>query len=111
MNGHTGAPLEQLVALLAEALAPRVAELVAEELRSAPAPAERVQAALVSIDDLLALLPPGRSWRRWLYEHAPRGGVPGAVKIAGRWYFRAGETVPWIEAGAPRELPTNGGAP
>lgn len=33
---------------------------------------------------------PGRSrrqWAKWLYEHAPRGDVPRARKVGGRWWF------------------------
>lgn len=96
MSGRSDLVLGELVELLADALAPRVAELLAPTLLAA-SPEPQPSPRLVSIDELVELLPPGRSWRRWIYEHAPRGDIPGAVKVANRWFFRLDETMPWLE--------------
>ena len=97
-----GAALEPLLArfadLLADALAPRLADALAER-SSRPATAEEPLRRLVTLDQLVALLPPGKkphSWKRWLYEHTRHQQVPGAQKIGGRWFFDTERTIPWL---------------
>ena len=90
--------LAQFADLVADALAPRLAEAIARQsLR--PAAAEEPLRRLVTLDQLVALLPPGKkpeTWRRWLYERTRHHAVPGAEKIGGRWFFDTERTIPWL---------------
>jgi hypothetical protein len=84
--------LEQLVDLLAERLAPKVAaELAALQ------PAPPAQSRLLSLDEFVTQLPAAKSpetWKRWLYDYLRRGEVAGAVKLGG--FVDPGEAMPWL---------------
>jgi hypothetical protein len=88
---------EQLVDLLADALAPRIADLLT--VRQQP-PTDCVPTRrLLTIDELVALLPAGKkpqTWRAWLYQHTRHDAVPGCHKIGGRLFFNPEETLAWI---------------
>ena len=88
--------------MLAEALAPRLA---AELAARTPAAAghEAATARLLTLDQLVAELPPAKrpeTWKRWLYERTRRGEVPGGVKIGGMLFFEREPALAWLRAGA-----------
>jgi hypothetical protein len=90
------------VAGLVDALAPRLA---AELAARTPAPAahESPTTRLVTLDQLVAELPPAKkpeTWKRWLYERTRRGEVPGEVKIGGMLFFEREPALAWLRAGA-----------
>ncbi len=94
-------PLED-VAGLADALAPRLA---AELAARAPARADpnSPTARLLTLDQLVAELPPAKkpeTWKRWLYERTRRGEVPGEVKIGGMLFFEREPALSWLRSGA-----------
>jgi hypothetical protein len=93
-------PLED-VTELAEALAPRLA---AELALRVPAPGgDASTARLLTLDQLVAELPPAKppeTWKRWLYERTRRGEVPGEVKIGGMLFFDREPALAWLRAGA-----------
>jgi hypothetical protein len=94
-------PLED-VARLVNALAPRIA---AELAARAPAAASESSptARLLTLDQLVAALPPAKkpeTWKRWLYERTRRGDVPGEVKIGGMLFFEREPALAWLRAGA-----------
>lgn len=94
-------PLED-VAGLVNALAPRIA---AELAARAPAAASESSptARLLTLDQLVAELPPAKkpeTWKRWLYERTRRGEVPGEVKIGGMLFFEREPALAWLRAGA-----------
>ena len=96
-----GAPLEDVTGL-ADALAPRLA---AELSARSPAPAahDSPTARLLTLDQLVAELPPAKkpeTWKRWLYERTRRGEVPGEVKIGGMLFFEREPALAWLRAGA-----------
>lgn len=91
------------VVLLADALAPKLAEQLS--LRRTPisarpdSPAER----LLTLDELVALLPPAKrpqTWKRWLYERTRRGEIPGCVKLGGMLFFEREHALDWLRTGA-----------
>jgi hypothetical protein len=89
------------IAPLAAALAPRIA---AELAARAPAPlnADGSTAKLVTLDELVAELPPAKrpeTWKRWLYERTRRGEIPGCVKLGGMLFFQRETAVAWLRAG------------
>lgn len=88
--------------MLAEALAPRIA---AELAVQGPATSghEAATARLLTLDQLVAELPPAKrpeTWKRWLYERTRRGEVPGGVKIGGMLFFEREPALAWLRAGA-----------
>jgi hypothetical protein len=89
--------LSQLVDQLADALAPRLAEsLLAQQAQPVAMPASR---RLLTIDELVSLLPPGKrpqTWKAWLYERTRHGQVPGCHKLGGRLFFDPEHTIPWL---------------
>ncbi len=94
-------PLEN-VAGLVNALAPRIA---AELAARAPVAASESSptARLLTLDQLVAELPPAKkpeTWKRWLYERTRRGEVPGEVKIGGMLFFDREPALAWLRAGA-----------
>ena len=96
-------PMAMLDTLL-ELVADRVADQITTRLSSAQNVSDRAEPPLLSLDELVAELPPAKrpeTWKGWLYERLPRGDVPGAVKLGGRWFFRAAEVRAWIQDGAP----------
>src|SRR5947207_2073469 len=87
----------ELLDALAEALADRLAAQLATHGPTAAegAPTRR----LLTLDELVAQLPVGKSpktWKRWLYERTRRNQVPGARKIGGRLFFDSEQTIPWL---------------
>lgn len=90
------------LALLAAALAPRLAEELAARVGTAPQPASET-ARLVTLDELVAELPPAKrpeTWKRWLYERTRRGEIPGCVKLGGMLFFEREPALAWLRAGA-----------
>ena len=90
------------VAGLVDALVPRLA---AELAARAPAAASgrSPTARLLTLDQLVAELPPAKkpeTWKRWLYERTRRGEVPGEVKIGGMLFFEREPALAWLRAGA-----------
>jgi hypothetical protein len=94
--------IKQLVDLVAEALAPRLAaQLSTHSPSQAPAPES---GRLVTLDELVASLPKAKrpeTWKRWLYERTRRGEVPGCVKLGGTLFFDAETAREWIFNGTP----------
>ena len=94
-------PLED-VAGLVDALVPRLAAELAAR-RPATAALESPTARLLTLDQLVAELPPAKkpeTWKRWLYERTRRGEVPGEVKIGGMLFFEREPALAWLRAGA-----------
>ena len=95
------AVLELLVAQFVDALAPRIADELAA--RMIPAESRASTAALVTLDQLVAELPPAKrpeTWKRWLYDRLRGpGGVPGATKLGGNWFFDRDVTLTWARGG------------
>ena len=90
------------VTTLAEVLAPRLAEQLAARLTTAPQ-REPAGAPLLTLDELVAELPPAKppkTWKRWLYERTRRGDVPGCVKLGGMLFFEQEPVRAWIRSGA-----------
>jgi hypothetical protein len=97
----TAAPSEA-VAVLAEALAARVAQqLSSRSLVSTNG--QTSTSRLLTLDQLVAELPPAKrpqTWKRWLYERTRRGEVPGCVKLGGMLFFEREPALAWLRAGA-----------
>lgn len=95
------APLVNDVAVLADAVASRLSEEIAAR---APASAsESPPARLLTLDELVAALPPAKrpeTWKRWLYERTRRGQIPGCVKLGGMLFFEREPALDWLRAGA-----------
>lgn len=91
--------LRELAKLLAAELAPLLA--------TAPTPAESSPRRLLSVDELVALLPSGKkptTWKAWLYQRTRLGQVPGCHKLGNRLFFDPDQTLPRLIAGpAPRQ--------
>jgi hypothetical protein len=90
------------VSRLVDALVPRLAAELAAQTPTAAAP-ESSTARLVTLDQLVAELPPAKrpeTWKRWLYERTRRGEVPGCVKLGGMLFFDREPTLNWFRAGA-----------
>jgi len=97
-SGDAAVLLGQLVELLADALAPRLAQLLA--IPVAPAATDGPPSRrLLTIDELVALLPGGKrpaTWKSWLYQRTRLGQVPGCHKLGNRLFFNPDETLPWL---------------
>jgi len=94
-------PVEDIVGLV-DALAPRLAAELAARTPTA-AGQEPSTARLLTLDQLVAELPPAKkpeTWKRWLYERTRRGEVPGEVKIGGMLFFEREPALAWLRAGA-----------
>ena len=81
---------------------PRLAAELAAR-RPATAALESPTARLLTLDQLVAELPPAKkpeTWKRWLYERTRRGEVPGEVKIGGMLFFEREPALAWLRAGA-----------
>jgi hypothetical protein len=90
------------VSRLVDVLVPRLAAELAAQTPTAAAP-ESSTARLVTLDQLVAELPPAKrpeTWKRWLYERTRRGEVPGCVKLGGMLFFEREPTLDWFRAGA-----------
>jgi hypothetical protein len=91
------------VALLADALAPRLAAELSLRITTAPN-GDAPNARLLTLDELVAQLPAAKrpqTWKRWLYERTRRGEVPGCVKLGGMLFFDPEPALRWLRAGAP----------
>lgn len=90
------------VAGLADELAPRLAAHLAASTPAAGGPASPT-ARLLTLDQLVAELPPAKkpeTWKRWLYERTRRGEIPGGVKIGGMLFFDREPALAWLRGGA-----------
>ena len=90
------------LARLADALAPRLAAELSARL-PAPAGEQATAAKLLTLDELVAQLPPAKrpqTWKRWLYERTRRGEIPGCVKLGGMLFFEREPALAWLRAGA-----------
>jgi hypothetical protein len=89
------------VAVLADALAVRLAAELSNRIRPTAQPA--VSPTLLTLDELVAELPPAKrpqTWKRWLYERTRRGEIPGCVKLGGMLFFEREPALAWLRAGA-----------
>src|SRR4051794_919974 len=95
-------PPSRAVAVLADALAARVAQQLSA--RSLPSANGRASTAtLLTLDQLVSELPPAKrpqTWKRWLYERTRRGEVPRCVKLGGMLFFERELALAWLRAGA-----------
>jgi hypothetical protein len=96
-------PAPSAVALLAEALAPKIAR---ELSTRTPVASDRTPAntRLLTLDQLVAEFPPAKrpqTWKRWLYERTRRGEIPGCVKLGGMLFFEREPALAWLRDGAP----------
>jgi len=93
------AVLDQLAELIAAALAPKLAEQVAAtQPHAVDSPRSR---RLITLDELVALLPAGKkpaTWKWWMYERTRRGRVPGCHKLGNTLFFDRELTLPWLLA-------------
>jgi hypothetical protein len=92
---------DEPVTMLAEVLAPRLAQELTR--RIAPTAARAPTARLLTLDQLVAELPPAKrpqTWKRWLYERTRRGEIPGCVKLGGMLFFEREPALDWLRAGA-----------
>jgi hypothetical protein len=91
------------VAVLADALAPRLAEELSSRIPLTDTPVPVATARLLTLDELVAELPPAKrpqTWKRWLYERTRRGEIPGCVKLGGMLFFERDSALSWLRAGA-----------
>jgi hypothetical protein len=91
------------VAVLADALAPRLAEELSHRLTRASTVESATTARLLTLDQLVDELPPAKApqtWKRWLYERTRRGEIPGCVKLGGMLFFDREPALAWLRAGA-----------
>jgi hypothetical protein len=98
---HHQVRAHEKVAELADALVPRLVEELAA--RTSPGGAELATAPLLTLDQLVAVLPKAKrpeTWKRWLYERTRRGEVPGCVKLGGMLFFEREPALAWLRAGA-----------
>jgi hypothetical protein len=92
----------EAVAVLADALAPRLAEELAQRIPSTRVE-EPATSRLVTLEELVAELPSAKrpqTWKRWLYERTRRGEIPGCVKLGGMLFFERESALNWLRAGA-----------
>lgn len=114
MNDQAQAALEpflaQLADLLADALAPRLVAKVAAQAAS-PAAAVAPTRRLLTLDELVAQLPAGKTpktWKRWIYERSRRGQIPGQHKLGNRLFFDSEQTIAWLTRGGNEGLDVGG---
>jgi hypothetical protein len=91
------------VAVLVDALAPRLAEELSSRIPATATPDRGTTARMLTLDELVAELPPAKrpqTWKRWLYERTRRGEVPGCVKLGGMLFFEREPALAWLRAGA-----------
>jgi hypothetical protein len=91
------------VTVLADALAPRLADELSHRIPSTGVLESVTTARLLTLDELVAELPPAKrpqTWKRWLYERTRRGEVPGCVKLGGMLFFEREPALSWLRAGA-----------
>jgi hypothetical protein len=91
------------VTVLAEVLAPRLAEELSARIPRATISETATTASLLTLDELVAELPPAKrpqTWKRWLYERTRRGEIPGCVKLGGMLFFERESALAWVRAGA-----------
>ena len=91
----------EAVTMLAEALASRLAQQLSHAV--APPSEQTSTARLLTLDQLVAELPPAKrpqTWKRWLYERTRRGEIPGCVKLGGMLFFEREPALEWLRAGA-----------
>jgi hypothetical protein len=91
------------VAVLVDALAPRLAEELSSRIPATATPDPAATARLLTLDELVAELPPAKrpqTWKRWLYERTRRGEIPGCVKLGGMLFFDREPAMAWLLAGA-----------
>ena len=91
----------EAVSVLANALAPRLAQELSQ--RIPPSIELAPTARLLTLDQLVAQLPPAKrpqTWKRWLYERTRRGEIPGCVKLGGMLFFEREPALDWLRAGA-----------
>ena len=91
------------VEALADVLAPRLAEELARRIPSRVAEEVSTPSQLLTLDELVAELPPAKrpqTWKRWLYERTRRGEIPGCVKLGGMLFFERETVLAWLRAGA-----------
>ncbi len=91
------------VTVLAEALAPRLAEELSNRIPRTAVSERSETARLLTLDELVAELPPAKrpqTWKRWLYERTRRGEIPGCVKLGGMLFFERESALAWLRAGA-----------
>jgi hypothetical protein len=89
--------------VLADALAPRLAEELSSRIPATATPDPAATARLLTLDELVAVLPPAKppqTWKRWLYERTRRGEIPGCVKLGGMLFFEREPALAWLRAGA-----------
>jgi hypothetical protein len=93
----------EAVAVLAEALAPRLAEELSHRIPPTDGAEFATTTRLLTLDQLVAELPPAKrpeTWKRWLYERTRRGEIPGCVKLGGMLFFEREPALAWLRAGA-----------
>ena len=91
------------VAVLVDALAPRLAEELSSRIPATATPDPAATPRLLTLDELVAELPPAKrpqTWKRWLYERTRRGEIPGCVKLGGMLFFEREPAIAWVRAGA-----------
>ncbi len=91
------------VSVLADALAPRLAEELSHRIPPTRVFEPASTARLLTLDELVAELPPAKrpqTWKRWLYERTRRREVPGCVKLGGMLFFEREAALGWLRAGA-----------
>jgi len=91
------------VAVLVDALAPRLAEELSSRIPATATPNSAATARLLTLDELVAELPRAKrpqTWKRWLYERTRRGEIPGCVKLGGMLFFEREPAIAWLRAGA-----------
>lgn len=85
----------ELIDRLADAIVTRLITALAQHGQPAEPPARR----LLSLDELVTLLPTGKTpatWKRWLYQRTRHNQVPGCHKIGNRLFFDQQLTLPWL---------------
>ena len=95
-------PLRPLLHQLADLIAERLAQRLASQQ---PTVRELPSRRLITLEELVALLPSGKrpgTWKGWLYQRTRlHGEVPGQHKLGGRLFFDPDHTLPWLLNHAP----------
>jgi hypothetical protein len=101
--------LGQLVERLADAVATRLADILAE--RQPARLDDQPSRKLLTLDQFVALLPAGKTpqtWKAWLYQRTRLSQVPGCHKLGGRLFFDPDRALAWLLAGATSGEPAAG---